>query len=278
VRAGAFDTLEAPRWVLMAGIDEALRTAEQNAANRDAGMLDLFGESVMTASAASGDPYAAFRDVRAWSDRERLAGEKETLGLYVTGHPIDEYEEEVRRMAPVRIADLRPEGKSTQRLAGLVLGVRVAKTARGPMGIALVDDRSARIEVTAFTETFNECRDILVKDAIVVVEGRLAQDDFNGGLVMRASAVHSLEQERERLVSQLTLEVRDDTLDEAFTDFLAQALGEAPGNCPVRLLYRSGDVRAPLLLGEAWQVTPSEGLLERLRERLGAQNVRLQFS
>jgi DNA polymerase-3 subunit alpha len=278
VRAGAFDTLEAPRWVLMAGIDEALRTAEQNAANRDAGMLDLFGESVMTASAASGDPYAAFRDVRAWSDRERLAGEKETLGLYVTGHPIDEYEEEVRRMAPVRIADLRPEGKSNQRLAGLVLGVRVAKTARGPMGIALVDDRSARIEVTAFTETFNECRDILVKDAIVVVEGRLAQDDFNGGLVMRASAVHSLEQERERLVRQLTLEVRDDTLDEAFTDFLAQALGEAPGNCPVRLLYRSGDVRAPLLLGKAWQVTPSEGLLERLRERLGAQNVRLQFS
>ncbi|MEQ8516382.1 MAG: OB-fold nucleic acid binding domain-containing protein, partial [Chromatocurvus sp.] len=279
VRAGAFDSLEVSRWILMASIDDALRAAEQNAANRDAGMLDLFGESVVTAAAAAGDPYAGFRDVRPWSDRERLTGEKETLGLYVTGHPIDEYEAEVRRMAPVRIADLRLEGKGTQRLAGLVIALRTTKTARGTMAIATVDDRSARIEVTAFAETYADCRDVLQKDTIIIAEGRLAQDDFNNGaMVMRATGIRSLAQERERLASELTLEVHGRALDDAFADFLARALGAAPGVCPVKLFYCSGGVRAPVMLGKAWQVRPTEDLLETLRERLGSANVRLGFA
>ncbi len=279
VRAGAFDSLKVARWVLMASIDDALRAAEQNAANRDAGMLDLFGDSVVTADAAAGDPYAGFRSVRPWSDRERLSGEKDTLGLYVTGHPIDEYEAEVRRMAPVRIADMRADGKATQRLAGLVISLRTVKTARGTMAIAVVDDRSARIEVTAFAETYNECRAVLVKDAIVVAEGRIAQDDFNNGaLVMRATGIRSLAEERERLARELTLEVHDTALDDAFGDFLAQSLGETPGACPVRLLYCSAGIRAPLIFGEAWRVRPTEDLLETLRARLGNANVRLVFS
>lgn len=279
VRAGAFDSLQVARWTLMASIDDALRAAEQNAANRDAGMLDLFGDSVVTADAAAGDPYAGFRHARPWSDRERLSGEKETLGLYVTGHPIDEYETEVRRMAPVRIVDMRADGKGSQRLAGLVISLRTVKTARGTMAIAVVDDRSARIEVTAFAETYNECRAVLVKDAIVVAEGRIAQDDFNNGaLVMRATGIRSLAEERERLASELTLEVHDNALDEAFGDFLAQALGAMPGACPVRLLYCSDGIRAPLVLGEDWQVRPTEDLLETLRARLGNANVRLIFS
>ena len=279
VRAGAFDSLAVARWILMASIDDALRAAEQNAANRDSGMLDLFGESVVTAAAAAGDPYAGFRDVRPWSDRERLSGEKETLGLYVTGHPIDEYEEEVRRMAPVRIGDLRADSNGTQRLAGLVISLRTVKTARGTMAIAVVDDRSARIEVTVFAETYSESRDVLLKDSIVLAEGRLAQDEFNNGaLVMRATAIRSLAQERERLASELTLEVQDSLLDDAFDEFLARALGATPGVCPVRLLYCSGDVRAPLIFGKAWQVRPTEELLEALRERLGSANVRLVFA
>jgi len=278
VRAGAFDGLGVERWVLMSAIDDALRAAEQNAANLEAGMGDLFGDAVVTAAAASGDCYADHRRVRPWSDRERLAGEKETLGLYVTGHPIDEYESEVRRMAPSRIADLRPDGSATQRVAGLVIALRTTKTARGTMAIATVDDRSARIEMTVYAESYTECRDVLVKDAIVVAEGRVAQDDYSGGLVLRAQAVHSLEQERQRLARQLTIEVPGEAVDEAFTDFLARALGAAPGACPVRLVYCSGGVRAPVRLGERWQVNPTEELLQALRDRIGGANVKLAYS
>ncbi|KGE04491.1 DNA polymerase III subunit alpha [Pseudohaliea rubra] len=278
VRAGAFDSLGVDRWILTSAIDDALRAAEQNAANLEAGMADLFGAAVVTAAAAGGDCYADHRRVRPWSDRERLAGEKETLGLYVTGHPIDEYEGEVRRMAPSRIADLRPDGSAVQRVAGLVIALRTTKTARGTMAIATVDDRSARIEMTVYAESFLECRDVLVKDAIIVAEGRVAQDDYSGGLVLRAQAVHSLDQERQRLARQLTIEVAGEAVDEAFTEFLARALGAAPGACPVRLIYCEGGVRAPVRLGERWQVNPTEELLQALRDRIGGANVTLAYS
>jgi DNA polymerase-3 subunit alpha len=278
VRAGAFDDLGTERWILMGAIDDALRAAEQNAANNAAGMVDLFGEAVVTAAAATGDPYADYRAVRPWSDRERLTGEKETLGLYVTGHPIDEYEAEVRRMAPSRIADLRPDRSASQRVAGLVIALRTTRTARGTMAIATVDDRSARIEMTVFAEAYSSCRDLLVKDAIIVAEGRVAQDDYSGGLVLRAAEVYSLDDERERLARSLTIEVADTAIDDAFTEFLATALGAAPGACPVRLLYCAGEVRAPVQLGDGWQVKPTEELLQTLRERIGGANVRVAYA
>jgi len=278
IRAGAFDSCGTERWVLMASIDAALRAAEQNAANREAGMADLFGEAVQTAGAAAGDPYADFRSVRPWSDRERLGGEKDTLGLYVSGHPIDEHEVELRRIAPVRIADLRMDGRNAQRLAGLVISVRKVKTQRGTMAIAVVDDRSARIEVTVYSESYTECQHVLIKDALVVAEGRLAQDDFSGSLVMRATTVRSLEQEREQLARALTIAVRAEQLDAAFSDFLDETLCASPGSIPVRLIYCDGEVRVPLLLGQRWHVSPADPLLESLRGRLGTESVSLEFS
>ena len=278
VRAGALDSLGTERWILMAAIDDALRAAEQNTANSEAGMVDLFGDAVVTAAATSGDPYGDYRAVRAWADRERLSGEKETLGLYVTGHPIDEYEAEIRRMAPNRIVDLRPDRGPSQRVAGLVIALRTTRTARGTMAIATVDDRSARIEMTVYAEAYGTCRDVLVKDAIVVAEGRVAQDDYSGGLVLRASEVHSLDEERQRLARRLTIEVSEAAVDDGFADFLASALGGAPGACPVRLVYCAGDVRAPVQLGERWQVTPTDELLQALRERIGGANVSLAYA
>jgi hypothetical protein len=134
VQSGAFDRLGTERWILSAAIDDALRAAEQNASNRDAGMSDLFGETV-EASTDGDDPYAPHRGVRPWTDRERLQGERDTLGLYVTGHPIDEYEEEIRRFAPHRLVDLRPDSRFNCRAAGLVMSLRTMKTARGTMAV-----------------------------------------------------------------------------------------------------------------------------------------------
>ena len=108
VRSGAFDAMGEDRAVLMAAMDEALKAAEQSATNREAGMQDLFGDPVPTAD--TGDVYANFRQVRPWAPRQRLTGEKDTLGLYVTGHPIDEYEAELRRFVPCRIAGPAPRG------------------------------------------------------------------------------------------------------------------------------------------------------------------------
>ena len=97
LRSGAFDSTGESRWVMMASLDDALKAAEQSASNRDSGIDDLFGEVVPSQGDGNTDVYAPFRHVRPWSGKERLGGEKDTLGLYVTGHPIDEYEKEVRK-------------------------------------------------------------------------------------------------------------------------------------------------------------------------------------
>jgi DNA polymerase-3 subunit alpha len=276
IRSGAFDRFGTKRWVLFSAIDAALRAAEQNAANREAGMTDLFGETIR-ASRGDDDPYRELAPVRPWTDRERLQGERDTLGLYVTGHPIDECEDEVRRFAPQRIGDLRPDARGNCRVAGLVLSVRTMKTARGTMAVFVLDDRSARIEATAYSEVYQLHRERLVKDRIVIVEGRLAQDDRTGAPVMRVAEIHSLEEERARLASGLRIDVAGDEADDRLRDFLRRVLSATPGECPVSLRYHQGEQSATLLLGQRWRVAPSEDLIEELRRELGRDRVRLLF-
>ncbi|MEP6391749.1 MAG: DNA polymerase III subunit alpha [Halioglobus sp.] len=279
IRSGAFDSLQEDRWVLMASLEDALKAAEQNASNRDSGIEDLFGEVVPSSSTDSCDVYAGFRHVRAWSDKERLGGEKDTLGLYVTGHPIDEYEAEVRKFAPVRIADLRADKQGNQVLAGLIMSARTMKTQRGTMAILQLDDRSARIEVTVYSEAYNAHRELLVKDSIVIVEGRLAQDDFSGGLVMRAKEVRSLLEARENYARELCIDISEDMLCEKFSDQLESMLSSAAGGtCPVSLVYRQQHNLARVKLGERWQVVPSDELIQSLRDCVGNERVSLQYS
>lgn len=277
VRSGSFDTLGVERWVLGASIDDALRTAEQNAANRDAGMGDLFGESVQ-AGVDTDDPYASHRAIRSWTDRERLQGERDTLGLYVTGHPIDECEEELRRFAPVRLVDLRSDSRFKCRVAGLIISLRTMKTQRGTMAVFMLDDRSARVEATAYSEVYQQCRDLLLKDRIVIVEGRIAQDDRTGAPVIRVSSVRSLAEERTNHVSELAITITAAEADDRFRKFLATTLRAAPGDCPVTLHYAQSAQRGELRLGEKWRVSPSEDLLEALRKELGGERVALKFT
>ena len=151
IRSGALDEIGPDgemgyrRAVMLAGMDEAVKLAEQHARNTSSGMGDLFGESVV--ESASDINYNSYNGARSLSVRERLNGEKETLGLYLTGHPIDEYEEELRSMVPNRIVDVRP-GKENVTLSGMVIGMRIMKNKRGDsFAFLTIDDKSGRIEL-----------------------------------------------------------------------------------------------------------------------------------
>jgi len=279
IRSGAFDSLEVPRWVLMTSVDDALKAAEQSASNRDSGIEDLFGEVVPSGGDTGADVYRDFRKAREWSPKERLAGEKETLGLYVTGHPIDEYEKEIRKFAPTRIADLRANKQGNQVLAGLIVDIRTMKTKRGDtMAILRLDDRSARIEVTVYAETYNAQRELLSKDNIVIVEGAVAHDDYSGGLAMRVKEVRSLLHARQNYAAELRIELRRDMVDAPFTDELERVLsGASGGTCPVALVYGGQGSRARVRLGERWRVSPSDELIQSLRDRVGNDGVTLLY-
>jgi len=283
IRSGALDSLGERRCVLVASLDDALRAAEQSASNRDSGIEDLFGEVVPGAagnSSSATEVYAPYRNTRLWSEKERLGGEKETLGLYITGHPIDEYEAEIRKFAATKIADVRADKAGTQKLAGLIISTRTMKTKRGDsMAILTIDDRSARIEVTVYAEIYNEQRELLVKDNIIIVEGNVAHDDFSGGLAMRAKGVSSLLQARQHHASELRIELRHDMLNDHFTEQLAKTLeGAGGGACPVSLVYRQSRNQALVRLGKGWQVVPSDELLQALRDCVGREQVSLRYA
>ena len=282
IRAGAFDSLKVERWTLMAALDDALKAAEQSASNRDNCMNDLFGEVVPSQLNGSNDVYADFRAARAWSDKERLGGERDTLGLYITGHPIDEYKTEVRKFAPDRIADLSTNSRGKQGnqvIVGLIMATRSMNSRRGTMGVITLDDSSAQIEATLFSEAFSEFRHLLIKDTIVIAEGRISVDEKTGKLAMRANSLRSLAEVRQSKISGLTIEISADRINEQFADLLEKTLARARGgSCPVSLIYRQPHNSARIALGAGWQVVPSDELLQELRDVLGSEGVALGYS
>ncbi len=277
IRAGAFDKLSEDRAILMASLPDAMLSAEQSTNNFNSGIGDLFGDVVPNA-ASGGDVYQEFRHVRVWSTKQRLEGEKDTLGLYVTGHPIDDYESELRRFVPHRIVDLKAEHQS-QTVAGLVVSLRTMRNKRGDnMAFVLLDDRSARLEVTLFADLFNEYRDKLIKDAILVIEGQVSFDDYSGALKMRGKTVRTLLEARAQKVRALDLDLNEHDFSGDFVTELRKLLESGRGGqCPLVVHYRRRGAKAQLRLPEQWRVQPTDELLLRLRERFGVERVRMAY-
>jgi DNA polymerase III subunit alpha len=236
--------------------------------------MDLFGGVFADAEA---DVYANHKRAKELSLKERLRGEKETLGLYLTGHPIDEYEGEIRRFARQRIIDLKP-ARGDQTVAGLIVNLRVMKNKKGDkMGFITLDDRSGRIEASLFAEAFNAAQALLQTDAMVVVEGEVSNDDFSGGLRLRAKRVMSLQEARTGLAESLRIKVVSDMLKGDRLRWLGDLCQRHRGECPISLDYTGSEAKAVLQFGDAWRIDPADGLIQALRDQFGRDNVFLNY-
>ncbi|MHB0776794.1 DNA polymerase III subunit alpha [Halomonas sp. WWR20] len=277
IRSGAVDTLGPSRAVLMASLEAALKAASQSHANASLGMLDMFGEAF--AEPESGDVYADYLAAREWTDKERLAGEKETLGLYLTGHPIDEYEHELKRFVGSRISDLKPS-REPQRVAGLVVAMRTMKSKRGDtMAFVTLDDRTGRIEASLFGELFDQVRNKLGADQVLIVEGEVSSDDYSGGLRLRGKDITPMVDARARYGEAVEVSVDGARLNGRFSRSLRDSLTpwlDAQG-LPVRVKYRNTQASGWLELDENWKVAPSDELMIALREVEGQDGVRLKY-
>ncbi|GAB1261426.1 DNA polymerase III subunit alpha [Aurantivibrio plasticivorans] len=275
--AGRADDVDFSRAVMFAAINEAVKTAEQATANSAAGMEDMFGSLVPSAETTE-DVYQSYATIRHWGMKERLKGEKDTLGLYLTGHPIDEYEEEVDRLVSARIVNLKPD-RAPQKVMGMIVALRVMKTKRGDnMAFVTLDDRTARIEVALFADAYSEHREKLVSDSILLIEGTVNHDDYSGSLKMRADAVHTLDDARARFARGVCLSVVGEELETDFAQHLHSMLTPYRSEgCRIRIDYQRADVKGQIVLGEDWQVKPSDELLQRLKDSYGRNSVRLVY-
>ncbi|WP_404938341.1 DNA polymerase III subunit alpha [Pseudomonas sp. JDS08PS003] len=262
------------RAVLLAAMEEAIKAAEQTARTHDSGHSDLFGGVFVEEDA---DVYANHRKAKELTLKERLKGEKDTLGLYLTGHPIDEYEGEIRRFARQRIIDLKP-ARDTQTVAGMIIALRVMKNKKGDkMGFITLDDRSGRIEASLFADAFHSAQSLLQTDAMVVVEGEVSNDDFSGGLRLRVKRVMSMEDARTNLAESLRLKVHTDALKGDQLRWLGDLFKRHRGACPITMEYTRNDAKALLQFGENWRIDPADSLIQALRDQFGRDNVFLQY-
>ncbi|MFL6608167.1 MAG: DNA polymerase III subunit alpha [Pseudomonas sp.] len=262
------------RAVLLAAMEEAIKAAEQTARTHDSGHADLFGGLFVEEDA---DVYGNHRKAKELTLKERLKGEKDTLGLYLTGHPIDEYEGEIRRFARQRIVDLKP-ARDTQTVAGMIIALRVMKNKKGDkMGFITLDDRSGRIEASLFADAFHSAQSLLQTDAMVVVEGEVSNDDFSGGLRLRVKRVMSMEDARTNLAESLRLKLQTQDLKGDQLRWLGELFKRHRGACPITMEYVRPDAKAVLQFGEGWRIDPADALIQALRDQFGKDNVFLQY-
>ena len=273
VRAGALDDQGANRAVIMASLENAVAAAEQQARNDDCGMVDLFGD--VLEAAPSGD----WSEAMEWSEDERLQAEKETLGLYLTGHPIDQYEAELSRLVTCRLAELQPtrRGQNTT-VAGLLMGHRIMKGARASRAFLTIDDRTARVEVTVFSEVLEQIKPLLSSDSVLVIEGEVSMDEYAGMLKVVAKSIQPLVDARTRLSKGLELTVPVALGLRGVHDLTEwlQTQRQAEG-AMLRFRVQHPAAQATLLGSEQWRVKLTDPLLRGLRQRLGHDSVRVLY-
>jgi DNA polymerase-3 subunit alpha len=266
-----------------------MQAADQSSRAKAAGQNDLFGLADPVAPATE-EAVELRETLPDWSEAVRLAGERETLGLYLTGHPITEYERELKPIISGRIADIggaRPVGQNeggwrgpgrSVTVAGLVLEIRK----RGGRTSFVLDDRSGRLEVTMFDDVYQQYRALVARDAILVVDGGLRWDDFIEDWRLSAKRILDVDQAREQYARRLVLRwPRDAKNGDArkLITAIEQALRPSRGGrCSVAVRYSSDAAAAFVQFGDEWTVRPSRDLVERLGQIVGRDGVEIVYA
>jgi DNA polymerase-3 subunit alpha len=280
IRAGAFDSIDRHRAGLLASVGIALESAEQ--AGRAANQVTLFGERDTPLETSS------LLKVAVWPEKEKLKNEKMALGFYLSGHPFNAYAEELKRFVRSRLDRLNPQ-REPQLLAGIVYALRTQVTRRGRMGVIVLDDGSARVELVVYSELFESARSWLKEDQVLVVEARVnnkgGEDEY--GLRITADQLYDLGSARARHAKRLELRCTEtsDTrrLRELLSPYCVRRVNAgraSAGNtfsCPVFVVYRNQNATCELALGEAWRVSLHDDLLQALVAHFSPEGVEVIY-
>ncbi len=272
IRAGAMDCLGIERADLMAQLPEAVQAADQARQNRETGIMDLFGEVEEVQRKPS-------KPVKAWSDEVRLKGEKDTLGLYLTGHPIDVYRTELKSFVPSPINELTPTRRGvTTVFAGLVVDV-----ANFPNRMMVtLDDGTARIEISTNHERFQRFKDIVQVDKVVVIEGEIYEREGFDRPLGRLTKAFSLNEIRQKRANSIKITLSPEHLTNTLGRDLQQILMPYTNidmctHIPVVLYLDYPYATTELHLGINWKVAPLDEVLAKFRDYFGKSCIHIEY-
>jgi DNA polymerase-3 subunit alpha len=285
IRAGAFDSLNPHRAGLLASVGIALEAAEQVA--RAANQVSLFGGS------GNSTEHMTLVNVPVWAEKEKLKNEKMALGFYLSGHPFTAYADGLKNFVRTRLDRLNPQ-REPQLLAGIVYSIRTQMTRRGRMGVIVLDDGNARIEVVAYSELFESARNWIKEDQLLLVEAKVSNrigDDESGELRISAERLYDFDTARSRYAKNIKLYCNGSSsgakLKEILAPYLRNSNARRTGHgdlrnpveqyCPVCVIYRNHRALCELELGEAWRVSPEESLIQSLEAHFKPGNVEITY-
>jgi DNA polymerase-3 subunit alpha len=267
IRAGAMDCFGVDRAVLLASVAFAVEVADQAAAS--ANQVSLFGgdDSDLVAP-------PEYVKATAWTDRQKLSEEKIALGFYLSGHMFDSYEAEVRRFAKTKLSMLEPS-REPRMLCGVITGLRPQMTQRGKILIVTLDDKTSVVEVTVYSELFEQYKNIFKEDEFLLVVGKVSEDRFNGGLRITAEKAFDIAASRIQYGHKLEMDI-DCGVSPAKLAEVLQPYRQQDG-LPVSLRIKPQGVECTLQLGDEWRVAPGDALKQALELSLGAKDVAVEY-
>jgi len=276
IKAGAFDDLaDGPvpsrRARLFAAVDKAIEHGSRHQRNRDEGMVSFFD------LAHDDEPTMAIPlpEVAPWTEAQQLAFEKESLGLYMSGHPLERYSEELKAFGAQRVADLAQSLPDVW-VGGIVSGLRPLKTKKGDrMAVFMLDDIAGGVEVVVFPEAFGKHGHIIAADAMLLVRGKFEKDDESARIV--ASELQPISLLKERTTREVVIHLQVPTRNTM--EALAELLSRHRGDRKVLLeldVKKNGGAGLRVRADVAQRVRPSEKLVEEVEQLCGAGSVELR--
>ncbi len=275
IKCGALDAMGASRASMSAALDGAIRWGQQAADDRKSGQMNLFGGG----AGASAPPRPDFPDVEPWSESQLLQAEKETLGFYITSHPLVKHARELRTLSAPAGIDLTkvhdaPHGSAVS--IGCTLAsvrttlVKNGRSAGRKMAMLTLEDVTGKCDAVVFSDVYEQSAEVLEADAMLFVDGTV--DRSRDRMSIKVDRVIPIESAIEQLTAKVVLrlppEETSSVLLEELRELLARHAGRAPVSLDVRPLCRP-DAMVRLQVDSKWSVRPSQKLLDELTALLG---------
>jgi len=262
IQAGAFDSLGLARARLWQGLEMALERAQNRVKQRQAKQMDIFGGLGLTED-QDGDDWLP--QVPDWDEQEKLAREKEALGIYLSGHPLEKFRQQLQILTDHTIPDLEEyveNGPVT--IGGLVLAVKETMTKKGErMAFVTLEDQMGSIEVVVFNETYQRAAGLLTPGQPILVRGSVSQEEKGTKLI--AQDIRSLAAESDKIPTEVHLHLYLEGLAEEGLRRLREVLQRHQGPIPAFLHFLAPpDQEEILALPRELHLKPSASLTEEV--------------
>ena len=285
IKCGAFDSTGFSRARMLGALDDAMRAGQSHQKNKESNQIDLFGssDSGAASSGGNGGRHDVYPMVDDWSAQQQLAFEKESVGFYITGHPLDKYEGRLSRLTSGSIAELKENPVSGEvKAGGVVNAMRLRNTKKGERYASFqLEDRTGFIEVIVWPDTYRRCMETLVQDDPILVSGKMDVGEervqiIGNNVVPLEQAAQQLPPGSERRKKENGQRIHFYVVSPGVTseEFvrLHDTLRKYPGTCPVFLHLRKPDQSETVIeLPSDLRVASNPELLQTVEQLFGSR-------